>query len=185
MRYNQIRECDIANGESIGIALFVQGCHFKCKNCFNPETWDFDGGKEWTKEIKEKFLELASKPYIKRISLLGGECLTDENLDDVLDLVCEIRKTFPNKTIWLYTGYQVKVFELQNSDHTEIEVFPKSQQKSDLKRAEIISKCDVIVDGRFEEDKKDITLKWRGSRNQRVINVKESLERGEVILWTS
>ena len=79
MRYNQIRECDIANGEGIGVALFVQGCRFKCKNCFNPETWDFNGGKEWTPEVEDKLIELANRPYIKRLSILGGEPLADEN----------------------------------------------------------------------------------------------------------
>ena len=114
MRYNQIRECDIANGEGIGVALFVQGCHFKCKNCFNPETWDFNGGKEWTPEVEDKFIELASRPYIKRISLLGGECLADENLDGVLNLVNRFRLLLPEKTIWLYTGYRVKEIYMNN-----------------------------------------------------------------------
>ena len=95
MRYHLIRETDIANGEGIGVALFVQGCHFKCKNCFNPETHDFNGGKAWTPEVEDKFIELASKPYIKRISLLGGECLADENLDGVLNLVNKILLLLP------------------------------------------------------------------------------------------
>ena len=132
MRYASIRELDISNGEGVGVALFVQGCRFACKNCFNPETWDFNGGKEWTNEVKEKFLELIDRPYIKRVSLLGGECLADENLDGVLDLVTEINKRYntpqdivrnnnsnhnilsentdeirlslPNKSIWIYSG---------------------------------------------------------------------------------
>lgn len=105
IRYAQIRSLDLSNGEGIGVALFVQGCNFHCKNCFNPETWDFNGGKEWTQEVKNKFLELANRPYIKRISILGGEPLADENIDDVLDLVNKIRHSLPKKTIWLYTGY--------------------------------------------------------------------------------
>ena len=105
MRYNHIRECDIANGEGIGVALFVQGCRFKCINCFNPDTWDFNGGKEWTQETEDKLIELASRPYIKRLSILGGEPLADENLDGVLHLVDRFRLSFPNKSIWIYSGY--------------------------------------------------------------------------------
>ena len=104
IRYAQIRSLDLSNGEGVGIALFVQGCHFHCPNCFNPETWDYNGGKEWTEEVKNKFLELANRPYIKRISILGGEPLAEENLDDVLDLVNRIRLSSPQKSIWLYTG---------------------------------------------------------------------------------
>ena len=92
MRYAQIRSMDISNGEGVGIALFVQGCHFHCKNCFNQDTWDFNGGKEWTKETKNEFLELIEKPYIKRVSFLGGECLADENLEGVYDLIKNIKK---------------------------------------------------------------------------------------------
>ena len=138
MRYAQIRSIDISNGEGVGVSLFVQGCDKKphCKNCFNPETWDFNGGKEWTEETKNKFLELIDRPYIKRVSILGGEPLAEQNLDGVLDLIQtirekypipqndnrenpyklrvsendnsdEIRISFPEKTIWLYTGYQI------------------------------------------------------------------------------
>ena len=92
MRYAQIRSMDISNGEGVGIALFVQGCHFHCKNCFNQDTWDFNGGKEWTRKTKNEFLELIEKPYIKRISFLGGECLADENLEEVYDLIKNVKK---------------------------------------------------------------------------------------------
>ena len=205
MRYNQIRECDIANGEGIGVALFVQGCRFACKNCFNSETWDFNGGKEWTPEIKEKFLELIDRPYIKRVSLLGGECLAEENLDDVLDLVTEINKryntpqdivygeddnhnilnrnsdkirlSFPNKSIWLYSGYCF-------SDE-ECWVKPKNDIANIYRfmRQEIIKNVDVMVDGRYIDSQRDITLKWRGSSNQKVIDVQETLKQGKVILY--
>lgn len=184
MRYNQIRECDIANGEGIGIALFVQGCHFKCKNCFNPETWDFNGGKEWIPEVEDKFIELASRPYIKRISLLGGECLADENLDTVLNLVNKIRLSLPEKTIWLYTGYTINVSVLNNCELSEIEVNPKSNSlENNLKRMDIISMCNVVVDGRYIDSQRNISAKWRGSDNQRVINISESLKQGKVVLY--
>lgn len=175
MKYNQIRECDIANGEGIGVALFVQGCHFRCSNCFNPETWDFNGGKEWTPEVKKKFLELASRPYIKRISLLGGECLADENLDDVLDLVNEIRLLFPNKSIWLYSGFRWS--EIFN-DGVYL-----TKDCSGWKRREIVKQCTVMVDGRYIDSQRDITLHWKGSSNQRVINIQKSLSKGEIVLW--
>lgn len=183
MRYNQIRECDIANGEGIGVALFVQGCHFKCKNCFNPETWDFNGGKEWTPEVEDKFIELASRPYIKRISLLGGECLADENLDGVLNLVNKIRLLLPEKTIWLYTGYTINIYEQYNCDHLIIETTPQSNNKNDFRREDIIKQCDVVVDGRYIDSQRNITAKWKGSDNQRVIDIKKSLREGRLTLW--
>jgi anaerobic ribonucleoside-triphosphate reductase activating protein len=174
MRYTKIETFDIANGEGIGVALFVQGCYFKCKNCFNPETWDFNGGKEWTEEIENKFIELASKPYIKRISLLGGECLADKNVSDVLNLVNKIHLLLPEKTIWLYTGYTWDyIFDCVNT----IDVVGNE------KRKEILKQCNVLVDGRYEEDKRDITLKWRGSSNQNVIDIRKSLEQNKIVLW--
>lgn len=181
IHYASIRSMDISNGEGIGVALFVQGCKFHCKNCFNPETWDFNDGKEWTQGVKEKFLELANRPYINRISILGGEPLADENLDDVLDLVNEIRLLLPNKTIWLYTGYEWEhIFDHIWHYH------PQTQEKLSIgrwKRQQIISQCDVLIDGQYIDSQKDLTLPWRGSVNQRVINIKESLQKGEIVLW--
>lgn len=106
MRYSSMRNLDISNGEGVGVSLFVQGCPFHCKNCFNSDTWDFNGGKEWTEKTKNKFMELIDRPYIKRISFLGGECLAEQNLDEVLNLTQQICISFPKKSIWLYTGYQ-------------------------------------------------------------------------------
>lgn len=169
MRYAQIRSLDISNGENVGVALFVQGCHFHCKNCFNSETWDFNGGKEWTSEVKESFLELIDRPYIKRVSILGGEPLADENLDGVLDLVNEIHLSLPDKTIWLWTGFTCEY------------IFSNLEDMNNLKRQEIIRNCDVLVDGRYIDSQRDINLKWRGSKNQRVILVKESFRKGEII----
>ena len=175
MRYAQIRELDISNGEGIGVALFVQGCHFHCYNCFNPDTWDFNGGKEWTPEVEDKFIELASRPYIKRISLLGGECLADENLDGVLNLVNKIRLLFPNKTIWIYSGYRWS--EIFN-DGVYL-----TKDCSGWKRREIVKQCTVMVDGKYIDAQRDVTLRWRGSSNQKVINVQESFKKGEIVLW--
>lgn len=177
IRYAQIRSLDLSNGEGVGVALFVQGCHFHCHNCFNPETWDFGGGKEWTEEVKNKFLELANKPYIKRISILGGEPLAEENLDGVLDLVNEIRLSFPHKSIWLYSGYTWE--QLFEDDDFDIQGGICENQ---IRRAIVLS-CDVFIDGQYIDSQRDITLPYRGSANQQIINIKQSLQKGKIVLW--
>lgn len=198
MRYASIRSLDISNGEEVGVSLFVQGCPFHCKNCFNSETWDFNDGKEWTEETKNKFMELIDRPYIKRVSFLGGECLAEQNLDEVLKLVQEIRISFPEKNIWLYTGYYVFIdYPESHKQHKCIistrpnastniiydnNLFLKKQEE-DKKRSDIISLCDVVVDGEYIDEQRDITLKWRGSSNQRVIDTKKSLEQGKMVLY--
>ena len=210
MRYAQVRSMDISNGEGIGVSLFVQGCPFNphCTNCFNPETWDFNGGKEWTTEVKERFLELIDRPYIKRVSILGGEPLADENLDGVLDLVTEINKrynfqkvdsanpckmgiseaenadrfrlSFPNKSIWLYSGYTFD-YIMEGIGYDENGAF--FFLDNDKKRYEIISKCDVLVDGRYIDSQRNPSKKFAGSDNQRVIDIRKSLEQNKVILY--
>lgn len=162
---------DISNGEGVGVSLFVQGCPFHCKNCFNQETWNYDKGKEWTEDIKNKFLSFINKPYVMRVSLLGGEPLYTQNLDGILDLCKTLKATYSNKIIWLYSGYKFdNVFNSTSDDM--------------LKRKEIIKLCNVMVDGRFVESLKDMNLKFRGSSNQRLINVQESLKHNKVTLWT-
>lgn len=209
IRYASIRTLDISNGEGVGVALFVQGCPFNphCYNCFNPETWDFNGGKEWTPEVKEKFLELIDRPYIKRVSLLGGECLADENLDDILDLVTEINKRYnfqkvdsanpckmgvseventdkirllyPNKNIWIYSGYTWNqiMYPVITDDFN-----PKRDELIN-KRQDIIKQCDVLVDGKYIDSQRNIQAKWRGSDNQRVIDIRQSLQQNKVVLY--
>lgn len=162
MRYASIRTMDVSDGEGVGCSLFVQGCHFHCKNCFNQSTWDFNGGKEWTKATKEKFLELVNRPYITRVSILGGEPLADENIEDVSDLISQIPL---NKKVWLYTGY---VYENMDSD-----------------RKLVSNSVDVLVDGQFIDELKDMNLPFRGSSNQRLIDIKETIEEGKVKLWNS
>ena len=194
IRYASIREMDISNGEGVGVALFVQGCPFNphCYNCFNPDTWDFNGGKEWTPEIKDKFLELIDRPYIKRVSILGGEPLADENLDDIFDLISDIKRRFSDtKTIWLYTGYTLKLSKLNYIDPTDnykakqdYNFYTTESSKnivSNFLRSETIESVDVVVDGRYVDSQRDISLKWRGSSNQRVISVQESLKQGKVL----
>lgn len=178
MRFAQIRSMDISNGEGVGVSLFVQGCPFHCFGCFNSETWNFDGGKEWTEETEDKFMKLIDRPYIKRISFLGGEPLAEQNLDNVLSLIKEIRISFPEKSIWLYTGYKIE-------DIIKQEQYEKVSGISDVwsKRWEIIKLVNILVDGEYIDEQKDLTLKWRGSKNQKVINVKETLKQGKVVLY--
>ena len=180
MNYASIRKMDISNGEGVGVALFVQGCHFHCYNCFNSETWDFNGGKEWTEEVKNKFLDLIDKPYIKRVTILGGEPLSDENLETILELTNEIRLSFPDKTIWIYTGYTFEETQLLSKG---LDQESMRFNKYNKMRQNILENCDVLVDGRYIDEPRDITLKWKGSSNQRVIDVQKSLEQGKVILW--
>ena len=177
MRFASMRNLDISNGEGVGVSLFVQGCDRHCFNCFNSETWDFNGGKEWTEKTKNKFMELIDRPYIKRVSFLGGEPLAERNLDEVLSLIKEIRISFPEKTIWLYTGYSYsEIFQGQSSCLSQ-------EGLNNFKRREIIKLCDVVVDGKYIDEQKDITKKWAGSKNQRVINVKESIKNNKIILY--
>ena len=184
MRFASMRNLDISNGEGVGVSLFVQGCDRHCFNCFNPDTWDFNGGKEWTEKTKNKFLELIDRPYIKRVSFLGGECLAEQNLDGVLNLIKEIRISFPEKTIWLYTGFcwndiMCSFTGLQADcvvlDKKDIEVWEK--------RRKIISNVDMLVDGEYIDEQRDLSLKFRGSKNQRVIDVKQSLAQNKIILY--
>lgn len=181
MRYASIRSLDISNGEGVGVSLFVQGCDRHCFNCFNSETWDFNGGKEWTEEAKNKFMELIDRPYIRRISVLGGEPLAEQNLDEVLSLIKEIRIFFPEKTIWLYSGYN---FDLLNSKYNEYKYTPFAANADEwLTRWEIISNVDVLVDGEYIDEQKDLTLKWRGSKNQNCIDIKQSLAQNKIVLY--
>lgn len=181
MRFASMRNLDISNGEGVGVSLFVQGCDRHCFNCFNPDTWDFNGGKEWTEEAKNKFMKLIARPYINRISILGGEPLAEQNLDEVLSLIKEIRNTYSDKTIWLYTGYK---FEQIKDAFTESKKWLQASWKhSAITRWEIISNVNVLVDGEYIDEQRDITKKWAGSSNQRVIDVEQSLVQNKVVLY--
>lgn len=164
MRYNKIRKMDISNGKGVRVSIFVQGCTFNCQGCFNPETHDFNGGKEFTEKTFSTLMNLCNNPNIKGLSILGGEPLHSNNVDEVFHIAATFKEKFPNKDIWLWTGFK---FE---------------DAIKDSKRKFILRNIDVLVDGQFEEDKKDLTLKWRGSSNQRVIDCKKSLAENKVIL---
>ena len=161
MRYSQIRSLDIANGPGCRVSLFVQGCTFNCPGCFNSVAKDFDGGSLFTEQTKDTIFALAEPSHISGLSILGGEPLNPRNRADVIELVRKFKEVYPNKTVWLWTGYLLE------------EVF------EDLVDSEI----DVIVDGRFVEELKDLRLKNRGSSNQRVINLKETIRTGDIILY--
>ena len=176
MRYADFYECDICNGNAVGVSLFIQGCPFHCKGCFNPETWDFNGGKEWTQKTEKKFFELIDRPYIKRITILGGSPLCDENVADVSDIISYIKNIYPKKEIWVYTGMS----------WDQIMEAPSINDDMDsplIIRQNLLKNIDVLIDGSFECDKRDITLAFRGSSNQRIIDVQKTLKSGEITLW--
>lgn len=180
MNYADYYDCDICNGNSVGMSLFVSGCPIHCKDCFNSDIWDFNSGKEWTPEVEEKFIRLAGRDYIKRISFLGGSPLCDENVEGVASIIAKIREQYGNtKQIWIYTGYTWEsIFSKVTLDN-----FNKNILSS--KRIEAVIDADVLIDGPFECEKRDLSLAFRGSSNQRLIDVKKSIEAGEVILWSN
>ena len=174
MRYADFYECDICNGNQVGVSLFVQGCPFHCKGCFNQETWDFNGGKEWTSQVEKKFLELIGRDYIHRISFLGGSPLCNQNVETVHDIISHIRKEYPDKEIWVYTGMTWE--DIVGEEELPFDDIVTARKK-------IIDSIDVLVDGPFEYEKRDLSLAFRGSSNQRIIDAKMSLKIGEVVLW--
>lgn len=194
MNYHNITYPDQNNGDGLRVVLWLSGCSHHCKGCQNPQTWDTNSGVPFDESAKEEIFKELNKDYISGITLSGGDPLNEANLDGVLGLVNQIRLLFPQKTIWLYTGYRVRgiqegfqeglfvltpnVITDKISDHKEI----INRVNEDVKRSDIIKQCDVLIDGRYIEEKRDITLKWRGSSNQRVINVQKSLQKNEIVL---
>ena len=162
MRYNKIRKMDISNGPGVRVSIFMQGCAFKCKNCFNPETHDFNGGKEFTQEKINRVLELCEKDYIEGLSILGGEPLHPNNIEGTTKLAKAFKEKFPHKTLWIWSGF----------------LFDK-----DLKGKEVLNYVDVLVDGQYVDKLHNPTLKYCGSENQRVIDVQKSLKEKKIILY--
>lgn len=159
MYYGKLNKHDIANGEGVRVSLFVSGCPHRCKGCFNPETWDYNYGEPFTDDIVKELIKALRPAHIEGLTILGGEPLAEKNLWEVLGLCGAMKRLYPHKSIWVYTGY------------TYEELPPQ-----------LLKDIDVLVDGRFIESKKDITLKFRGSSNQRIIDVPKSLKAGEVVL---
>ena len=160
MRYNLIRKMDISNGPGVRVSIFMQGCQFHCKNCFNKETWDFNGGKEFTEETINKVLELSEKDEVKGLSILGGEPMHPVNIEGTTKLAKAFKEKFPEKDIWAWSGFRYE----------------------DLKDKEVLNYVDVLVDGTYKDELHDPTLKWKGSSNQRVVDIKKSLESQELEL---
>ena len=170
MRYGTVKKADIANGLGVRVSLFVSGCRHHCKGCFQPETWDFNYGEEYTDAVQEDILSEFERPYYQGLTVLGGEPMEPENQPYVLELLKEFKKRFPDKDVWIYSGYtfedDILAGKLGDKAITD----------------ELISYVDVLVDGEFVQAEKDITLKFRGSRNQRLIDVKKSLAEGKTVL---
>ncbi len=152
MKYARIDECEICNGIGVGVSLYTQGCIFHCKGCFNQELWDLDGGNLWTSHTEDQLIMSLNRDYIKRLTVLGGEPLLDRNIDDLSHLFSRVKDLYPDLTIWLYSGYTYEVI---------LEKFPS-----------ILDNVDYLVDGPYIEEMRDLTLPFRGSKNQRIINVK-------------
>lgn len=160
MKYNLIRKMDISNGPGVRVSVFMQGCEFHCKNCFNPNTWGFDDGTDFTEETIDKILDLCGQDYVKGLSILGGEPMHPRNIEATTKLAKAFKEKYPNKTIWAWSGF----------------LFDKY-----LKDKEVSKYIDVLVDGQYVDELHDPTLKWRGSSNQRVIDVPKSLATGDII----
>ena len=159
-KYNKIRKMDISNGPGVRVSIFMQGCIFHCEGCFNPETWDFKCGNEFTDDTINEVLALCEPSHIKGLSILGGEPMHPKNIEATTKLAKEFKKKYPDKTIWSWTGFN---FE-------------------DIKDKEVFKYIDVLIDGQFKIALRNPNLRWKGSSNQRVIDVQKSLKKGEVIL---
>ncbi|MBQ7840199.1 MAG: anaerobic ribonucleoside-triphosphate reductase activating protein [Lachnospiraceae bacterium] len=171
MNYGEIKKYDIANGEGVRVTLFVSGCTHHCKGCFQPETWNFSYGKLFDDAAKEEILRALNASFINGLTLLGGEPFEPENQRSLLSLLREVRSRYPKKSIWCYTGYTL-----------ERDLLSESRARCEC-TDEMLSMLDVLVDGEFVEELKNISLPFRGSENQRIIDVKKTLEAGKVILW--
>lgn len=176
MNYHNITTDDMLNGDGLRVVLWVSGCSIHCFNCQNPQTHSFYSGIPFSNETMQEILDDLSQPYISGLTFSGGHPLEPQNLETVYKIVKIVKEKFPDKTIWLYTGYtweeileQYKIWE----DH----------EVNGICSLDVVSYCNVLVDGRYDDDKRDISLAWRGSSNQRVINVKESLNQGKVVLY--
>lgn len=161
MKYSQIRTIDISDGPGVRVGLYTQGCPFHCKGCWNQDTWDFDSGKLLDKSAKKAILDSVSKEFVSGLSILGGEPLVKNNLDELKELVSSIKSKYPEKTVWVWSGF---LFEDLDKDQLEF-----------------INMCDVLVDGQFVEELKDLNLEYRGSSNQRVIDIKKTIISGNIV----
>lgn len=166
MNYAEIKKFDIANGKGVRVSVFVSGCRHHCKNCFNKEAWDFNYGKEFTQDVIDEILDACNHDYIEGLSILGGEPFEPENRKGLLDLLTQFKRKFPEKDVWCYSGFTYKELTDGTKEHAN----------------QMLAKIDILVDGKFIEEKKNLALLFRGSSNQNIIDVKKSLKKGEMVL---
>ncbi|MBQ3215218.1 MAG: anaerobic ribonucleoside-triphosphate reductase activating protein [Oscillospiraceae bacterium] len=171
MKYASIKNCDIANGPGVRVSLFVSGCTHRCKGCFNEVAWDFNYGEPFTQETIDKILDMLAPSYVKGLTLLGGEPFEPQNQPAIVELLRQVKAKYPEKSIWSFSGY---LFDR--------DILPGKLGDPAITR-EFLSYLDVLVDGPFVESKKNLSLRFRGSDNQRLIDVPASLEQGSVVLW--
>ena len=171
MHVGEVMTADVANGEGMRVSVFVSGCRNHCKGCFQPQTWDFNYGREYTPEIEQFIIDELSKSYYDGITILGGDPMEPENQEPVLRLLRRIKKELPDKKVWAYTGY---VYDR--------DLVPGGKRFVDGVTRELLESIDILIDGRFVEELKNLMLNFRGSSNQRIIKMKETLETGKVVL---
>ena len=171
MNYATIKWYDVSNGPGVRVSLYVSGCRNHCKNCFNPETWDFCYGEPFTREVEDKIINALAPEYIKGFTLLGGDPFEPENAEALVPFMERLRKKYPEKSVWCFTGYDYEA-DLLTGKKGDIDT-----------NIRLLSTLDVLVDGKFVEELKDLNLLFRGSSNQRIILVRPSLEKDEVVLW--
>lgn len=171
MHYANIKNCDIANGEGVRVTLFVSGCTNHCEGCFQPETWDFNYGDPFTKETEDKILAMLKPDYIHGLTLLGGEPFEPQNQRVLLPFIKRVREAYPNKNIWAFTGFTLEKLQTQ-APHPRCECTD-----------EMLSLIDILVDGRFILAQKNIRLRFRGSENQRIIDLPKTLKSSQIVLW--
>ena len=172
MHYGELKKCDIANGIGVRVTLFVSGCTNHCPDCFQPQTWDFDYGKPFTDETKAAIFAELDKPFVNGLTVLGGEPFEPRNQRELLPLLREVREKYPDKTIWCFTGFQLDDELLRDGS------YPRCEATDGM-----LACINVLVDGRFVKELKDISLQFRGSRNQRVIDMDRTRETGQVTIW--
>lgn len=169
MNYSGIKNYSIENGTGVRVSLFVSGCRHHCRGCFNEETWDFNHGELFTEEVENRIIEAMKPEYMAGITLLGGDPAEPENQEGLMPLLRRIRQELPDKTVWMYTGYVLEDFKLGNRAYCSV-------------TEEFLRCCDVVVDGPFIMDKKNLSIKFRGSENQRIIDMQETIRTGNVVL---
>ena len=170
MHYGKINKCDVANGEGIRVSLFVSGCRNRCKGCFQPETWDFNYGNEFTEATAEEIFSAMSNPSVRGITILGGEPMEPENQAVLLPFVRDLKAKFPDKTVWIYTGNCYEELTGEHRTHTSF-------------TEELLSLTDILVDGRYIEEEKCLGLRFRGSKNQRIIDMNKTRENCSLTVW--